>query len=214
MNHEPSERPDDAPGAAADGNSLEPIAERKRLAARRRFMGMGAGGAAALMVTVVHKRAFAGSKKTPALQSLCGSAATSPDLKGANGKNVLQQSAMGTPKGLVCNPPPHSCNLNNTAQSQYYAGPGEGRPTYAPFVNTSSSPAKVQYVKSSEFKNHGCGSLTATADASYNYRLYEKGWCPIKVSLLDGSLSYDTTKVYYTKKDNNFIPHDCEPGSY
>lgn len=201
MNQLPNENSGDSPGASAVRNSRGPMAERKRLAARRRFMRMGAGGAAALMVTVVHKRAFAGGsgKKTTAIQSLCGSAAMSPDLKGANGKNALQQSAMGTPKGLVCQPTRRdSCNAANVQQSDNN--------------HLNQFGQNVWFVKSSEFKNNGCGSLTATTNISANYRLYKQGYCPIVYT--NGALTYDTTAQYYKYVNGVLTAQNCTPGSY
>ena len=93
------------------GHRLTPSAEAevqteeaKRVAARRRFLRMGAGGSAVL-VTIVHKRAFAQgmSLKKGAIASACVSMQGVPDIKGLNQKKALQLSAMGNPKNVMCN---------------------------------------------------------------------------------------------------------------
>jgi len=198
MNDRIDDKVGPASGAGAGGEVQNPGIERKRLDARRRFMRLGAGGSAAVVVTVMHKRAFAGSKKTPSTQSLCGSN-TTPDLKGANGKNALQASAMGTPKGLVCYPQTTgSCNAYNNAWSDNNHLNGSG--------------GKVLYVKDSEF-NTGCGSVNNTLSFANNNRLYNKGFCPIKINP-NGSLSYDTTASFYKYVNGNLTAQACTPGVY
>jgi hypothetical protein len=77
----------------------------RRIEARRKFLRMGAGGSAALVVTVMHKRAFAGPKKGDgAVASNCASLRGVPDLRKADKKKALEASAMGTPKHMFCRP--------------------------------------------------------------------------------------------------------------
>ena len=163
-----------------------------RVEARRRFLRIGAGGSAALVVTVMHRRAFAsaGIKKN-VIASACTSLQGVPDLQNTKSKRALETSAMGTPKGLICRPkqagidpfnPPNMCKDGPFKNAQYRS------------VNTTQIQTYNDYSK----LNDGCGAVGYTVEASNNYRLYEKGWCPIKY---DGSgLNYDTSAVYFAPK--------------
>jgi hypothetical protein len=160
-------------------------ADDRRVQARRRFLRMGAGGSAALVVTVVHKRAFAGPKKN-VVASNCASLRGVPDLKHADKKKALETSAMGTPKGLICRPRDEPHPLPPAAgrkKSQFYKFPNDSGQQY--------------YISAKQFDD-GLGSIEKTVEASYNYRLYEKGYCPLKY---DGrNLTYDRSATYFEKK--------------
>ena len=80
-------------------------AETKQAAARRRFLRMGAGGSAAVLVTIVHKRALASGIKKGSLISRCASLNGTVDLKNATSKKPLEASIGGTYKNLTCNIP-------------------------------------------------------------------------------------------------------------
>lgn len=184
----------------------EQTVEDKKVAARRRFLRVGAQGSAALIVTVAHRRAFAGIKKN-VIASACASLQGTPDLVGADKKKALEASAMGTPKGLICRPrpPAHDPNKLNiltgqTKQAKYYKD-GFGTP--------------VQYISEKEF-NSGLGTLegpNSTVSASYNYRLYENGYCPIVVD--STGLKYDETAKYYVRSGDGSVknPYQFTPNS-
>jgi len=157
-------------------------AEDKRIAARRRFLKMGAGGSTAVMVTIAHRRAFAGMKKGQIISN-CVSLQGVPDLKGMNQKKALQLSPMGTPKGVQCNPKPATNQCVADQPSKYYNAQG----------------LQVAVVRSSKIKD-GCGNLTDTLFYQKDFRLYDKGYCPVILSP-SGELTYDTTAVFYEKKD-------------
>lgn len=153
----------------------------RRIEARRKFLRMGAGGSAALVVTVVHKRAFAGPKKGGGVvASNCASLRGVPDLRKADKKKALEASAMGTPKNMICRPrdqpPPHPGSPNK--KSKYYNQNGQ-----QPLVYSSK-----------KFKE-GLGDLDLTLQHANNYRLYEKGYCPIVYDQF--GLRYDTSAVYF-----------------
>lgn len=169
------------------------VAEAKRVAARRRFLRMGAGGSAAVLVTVVHKRAFAGGgAKKGSVISHCVSIGGVPDIKGMDQKKALQISAGGTLKHTVCYtspknpPPPYTCDqpLGGTA------------PVYG-LVQSAKGGWKVKEVARVEVfsdrqMKEGCGLLTSTPKDprpgmvesvyQYNYRLYKKFSCPIRLN--------------------------------
>lgn len=169
--------------------------ENKRLAARRRFMRMGTGGAAGLMVTVVHKRAFAGAKKTT-VQSLCGSLQGTPDfIKNGNGAGVTSKqitlSAMGTPKGLVCtNPSPNSSTAPRDNKTKYWAD--------SPFA--AGGPRKDVNGDWFTFNDNivaaGSGKLDTTLTQGNEWRILEHGYCPIKVDA-QGRLFVEQGKATY-----------------
>lgn len=189
----PDPRIEDKPSA---GQAAEvPSAEDRRVQARRRFLRTGAGGTAALIVTVTHKRAFAGIKKNT-VASNCASLRGVPDLKGADQKKALETSAMGTPKGLVCRPKgePPSCPTAGDKLAKY--------------VDSSGVPQ--YYISASVFKN-GCGSIERTVQASRNYRLYQKGWCPLKYDA--NGISYDTTAAYFKQKKGGLESVMCKVSS-
>lgn len=189
----PESRPEDQ-SVAEQQPALSHVDDR-RVEARRRFLRMGAGGTAALVVTVTHKRAFAGIKKN-VVASNCASLQGVPDLKNADRKKALETSAMGTPKGLICRPrdeTPPVCPTTSTKKSQFYK-----------FANDSG---QQFYISAKQF-NKGCGSIEQTLQASHNYRLYEKGYCPLKYDA--NGLYYDTTATYYKKKDGMFNLMQCE----
>jgi hypothetical protein len=189
----PESRPENEP-AVEQQPALSPTDDR-RVQARRRFLRLGAGGSAALVVTVVHKRAFAGIKKN-VVASNCASLQGVPDLKNADRKKALETSAMGTPKGLICRPrdeTPPICPTTSDKKSQFYKFPNDS--------------GKQFYISANKFKN-GCGSIEKTLQTSHNYRLYEKGYCPLKYDL--NGLDYDRSATYFRKKDGNFILTQCE----
>lgn len=170
-------------------------AEDRRVHARRRFLRLGAGGSAALVVTVVHKRAFAGIKKN-VVASNCASLQGVPDLKHADQKKALETSAMGTPKGLICRPReevPPACPTTSGKTSNFYK-----------FANDSG---KQFYISTKYFKD-GCGSIEKTLQTSHNYRLYEKGYCPLKYD--QNGLDYDRTATYFKKDHGVFVQMACE----
>ena len=147
------------------------------------------------MVTVVHQRAFAGVKKAT-VASACASLRGVPDLKRVTQKKALEASAFGTPKGLICRPKsgpdPNAigdCTKTKTAN----------------FFDING--VKPLYVSQNQLAK-GCGTLTSTVDKSYNFRLYEKGWCPVKYDAT--GLFYETTAKYYTKKDGILTANSCE----
>lgn len=157
--------------------------EEKRLAARRRFLRGGAGGAA-LVVTIVHKRAFAitssPSIKKGAIASQCTSLLGVADMTGLDKKKAIQLSQFGNaPKNVVCRPrpPTNSCGTEMN-KSQYRDASGN----------------LVNYLDPRQFKN-GCGQLEITLQKSYNFRLYEKGWCPVTYD--NGQLGYNASALYY-----------------
>ncbi len=192
----PDPRSDDTPPIAPSAPSAaEPTAEDRQAWARRRFLRVGAGGTAALVVTVTHKRAFAGIKKN-VVASNCASLQGVPDLKHADKKKALVTSAMGTPKGMICRPrdqTPPACPTISDKKSKYYKYPWDSGQQY--------------YISAGKFKK-GCGTIEQTVQTSYNYRLYEKGYCPIKFDA--NGLSYDTTATYYKKDKDGFVLKACE----
>lgn len=154
-----------------------------RTVARRRFLQMGAGGTAAVVVTVTHKRAFAGVKKG-LIASRCTSLRGVPDLKHSTGKNPLQTSAMGTPKGAICRPQVNDSNpLGSMSTTQT-----------AKFTDQSGTRFIVVDGKQLD---KGFGDINTTLNKAYNYRLYQEGYCPIV--LKDGAYQFDLTKAYFDK---------------
>ena len=188
-----------------EGSAATPLAaespptplESKRMAARRRFMRMGAGGAAGLMVTVVHKRAFAGAKKT-SVQSLCGSLQGTPDFI-KNNKNAgvtskkITLSAMGTPKGLVCTNPSPGSYTSREKEVDFRA---------AQYSNlTEINKGDKWYTYKEDIVKQGTGDLNSTLIKGNEWRLLEKGWCPIKVE--GGRVFVEPGHIYYKKGDWN-----------
>lgn len=175
----------------------------KRVAARRRFLRVGSAGSTAFVMTVVHQRAFAGGKKATAV-SACTSMVGIPDLTKVTGQKALATSAGGTPTGFICrskgnpatttagNPAPIGICTPGTNGS----GPGH----YSKFTDVNG--ARYLVAKDTELAK-GCGSLAgtfgqgATIPASYDFRLYEKGFCPLIYDSSTGQLSYNTSAVYY-----------------
>jgi hypothetical protein len=175
-------RDDDKNPAPTTGGPDSPssAAEDKRAAARRRFLKMGAGGSTAVVVTIMHRRAFAGIKKGQII-SQCVSLQGVPDLKGMDQKKALQLSPMGTPKGVQCLPRPATNTCSPKKDANYYNEQGI-RPVIA----------------SAKMISKGCGNLDDTIAYGNDFRLYEKGYCPVK---WDGDLlTYDTSAVFYEKK--------------
>lgn len=176
--------------------------EDRKIAARRRFLRISTQGSAALVVTVAHRRTFAGIKKN-VVASACASLQGTPDLKGANQKKALEASAMGTHKGLICRPRPPAPDPNKV---------GSCTPTKTSqfFELNGTNYSKVLYVDGKELEK-GCGSILInstppnnTISASYNYRLYEKGYCPI-VFDSSGGLEYKLDAVYYTRTGDGTV---------
>ena len=203
---------DVAEGRAHEQASAASV-EAKRLLARRRFMRMGAGGTAGLMVTVVHKRAF-GAKKTT-VQSLCGSLQGTPNfIKNGAGAGMTSKkitlSAMGTPKGLVCNAPPRGFNTTRNNEGRYFVVDGpfsslKGNPTVVP---ESGDPDKAKiYTFADQEVEWGGANLSESLTYGNEWRLVEKGWCPIYV---DGNGLLQTQKdVKVIKKADfrfSFVP--------
>lgn len=188
----PDPRSEDTPIASQPMQGAS--AEDRQGWARRRFLRAGAGGTAALVVTVAHKRAFAGIKKN-VVASNCASLQGVPDLKNADKKKALQTSAMGTPKGLICRPrdqSPPVCPTVSNKKSQFYKFP--------------NNEGKQFYISAGKFKN-GCGTIERTLQTSHNYRLYEKGYCPLKFDA--NGLYYDTTATYFKKDGSAFVQKAC-----
>ena len=198
-------------------NQREPIApeaspqdlratEEKRVAARRRFLRVGAGGSAALVMTVTHKRSFAGGVKKGVVASHCTSLQGVPDLKGVKNKKALEFSAMGTPKHLICRRPGDGQPQGNCAEiypSRYANINGD---TYL--------------VADGNELNKGCGNLNDTVAKSQNYRLYGQdnvggkapgygegsggGFCPIAFDN-SGNLNYVQADYFVKKVVNNVL---------
>ena len=178
----------DSPGAPQGDKPADDsgVAEAKRVAARRRFLRMGAGGSAAVLVTVVHKRAFAGgsSAKKGSVVSQCVSMGGTPDIKGLDHKKALQVSAGGTLKHTVCYtnpnnpPPPNTCNQPLGGEAPVYG-----------LVQSAKGGWKVEEVArvpvfSDNQMKHGCGNLEdmLSSPYQYNYRLYKKFYCPVRIN--------------------------------
>jgi len=176
-----SQHPEGDQTPAAEGT--EGAVEDKRVAARRRFLKMGAGGSTAMVVTIMHKRAFASTVKKGAIVSACVSLQGYPDIKGMNQKKALQLSPMGTPKGVVCNPKPKTNQCVANTPSTYYDGNGQ----------------RVLVVEGSKLSK-GCGNFDDTMFFQRDYRLYELGYCPVKINP-NGDLVYEAGLVYYDKDD-------------
>ena len=189
---------DVAEGRAHEQASAASV-EAKRLLARRRFMRMGAGGTAGLMVTVVHKRAF-GAKKTT-VQSLCGSLQGTPNfIKNGAGAGMTSKkitlSAMGTPKGLVCNAPRPGFNATRSNEGRYFlVDQNWGAPTLPrgpTIVVDSNDPNKAKiYTFTDQEIAWGGKDLSESLTYGNEWRLVEKGWCPIKVD--NGRLYIDSS---------------------
>lgn len=198
------------PQTVAEAGGAE---EAKRIAARRRFLHLGAGGSA-VMVTIVHKRAFAGGGtiKKGAIASACVSMQGVPDLKGVTQKKGLQASALGTPKNLACTPRP----VANTCITP------QGNDT---LINSFGNEVNFSYFDHNQLKD-GCGVLgtpigpdgnglinacDGTISCSYNYRLQVKHYCPI-VFDTNGGLTYDLNAKWYSidKKTGNVVTNACE----
>jgi len=155
-------------------------AEDKRIAARRRFLKMGAGGSTAMLVTIMHQRAFAKEPKIKKGQiiSACVSMQGVPDIKGMKQKKAIQLSPLGSPKHVMCRPKPatNQCAANNPSR----------------FFNADKE--HVLVVDGGTL-DKGCGNLDDTLHYQRDFRLYEKGYCPVKV--VNGDLMYDDTATYW-----------------
>jgi hypothetical protein len=179
-NQVPVDGPTEAPGSAA---------EDKRAAARRRFLKMGAGGSTAMMVTIMHKRAYAATTlKKGAIVSTCVSLQGYPDIKHMDRKKALQLSPGGTPKGVVCMPKPKTNQCVANQASKYYNDQGQ----------------KVLVVDGGKL-GKGCGNIDDSLFFQRDYRLYELGHCPVK-QLPNGDLTYETGLLYFEKDG------DCKVG--
>ena len=192
------------------GRGAVDAAEAKRVAARRRFLRAGGGGSAALVLTVVHKRSFAGMKKG-VIASQCTSLHGVADLTGAKHKKPLEMSAMGTPKNMICRQPGDGKPVGNC---------GEIYPSR--YVDQQG---KIYLVADGDEINKGCGNLQLTIDRSRNYRLYGKdkdgknagyggggdggGYCPIAYDAM-GDLNYQPNK-YYKRVDKKGGGYDVVP---
>lgn len=193
-------------------------AEAKRVAARRRFLRVGGGGSAALVLTVVHKRSFAGMKKG-VIASQCTSLRGVADLTGAKHKKPLEMSAMGTPKNMICRQPGDGKPVGNCQEiypSRYVDQNG-----------------KYYLVANGDEINKGCGNLELTVQKSANYRLYgtdkvggkPPGWgegshgeyCPIAFDA-NGDLNYVQKNYYKLKEDKGAIVVElkgaCKPAPF
>jgi hypothetical protein len=69
--------------------------------------------------------------------------------------------------------------------------------------STHRSGQHVNYFTDAQF-NNGCGDLTDTVNASYNYRLYQKGYCPVVIDAF-GNLTYDLNAQYYTFNNSHIL---------
>jgi hypothetical protein len=182
----------DLPGAGA---------EDRKVAARRRFL-RGASGGAALVLTVPHRRAFAAKKGT--LISNCTSLNGVPDLKNVTNKKALEASIMGTPKGAICRPKPPLPDPNDV---------GNCTPTkWSNYRDSSGN--KVLFVEDGQLKK-GCGSVmpnapgtSNTITSSYNYRLYEKGYCPLVWQ--GDELVYKSDAKYYKFEKDVLTEFSCQ----
>ena len=181
---------EDSAAASTAAESQPTAIENKRQAARRRFMRMGAGGAAGLMVTVVHKRAFAGAKKTT-VQSLCGSLQGTPDfIKNGGSSGVTSKkitlSAMGTPKGLVCTNPSKITDITRDNKTKYWSrSPFTTGTPYNP-VGARKETNGDWFTFNDNIVQAGYGSLDETLARGNEWRVLEHGYCPI--FLQDGKL--------------------------
>ena len=214
----------DAPGKPTAEQPGVDAAEAKRVAARRRFLRVGGGGSAALVLTVVHKRSFAGMKKG-VIASQCTSLQGVADLTGAKHKNPLVMSVGHTPKNMICRQPGDGKPVGNCAEiypSRYVDQNGNS-----------------YLVANGDEINKGCGNLQLTIDRSASYRLYGTdkrkndgsndgkppgwgegdggGYCPIGYDAL-GDLNY-IQKNYYKleKKDGVTITKlvgACKPAAF
>lgn len=185
----------DAGGTKAQAEGA-PVRVDQRIEARRRFLKGSAGGSAMLMLTVTHKRAFAGKKGTVA--SACTSLQGTPDLKGIQNKKALEASAMGTPKGLICRP------------KGPVEGPAlDGIPGTKWSENRDSSGNRVQVYKLAEMKN-GLGDIQTTLNYANKARLYDVGYCPIFIDS-SGVLQYDHNAQYYELKGGVLKAKACQP---
>ena len=199
---------EDSAAASTAAESQPTAIENKRQAARRRFMRMGAGGAAGLMVTVVHKRAFAGAKKTT-VQSLCGSLQGTPDfIKNGGSSGVTSKkitlSAMGTPKGLVCTNPSKNTSAIRENKTKYWS--------HSPFAAGArkvpdGQGGQVWYTFNDNIVEAGYGNLNDTLARGNEWRILEHGYCPIQVDA-QGQLVFvpgqGDAKVYY-RSYNNYV---------
>ena len=198
---------EDSAAASTAAESQPTAIENKRQAARRRFMRMGAGGAAGLMVTVVHKRAFAGAKKTT-VQSLCGSLQGKPDfIKNGGSSGVTSKkitlSAMGTPKGLVCkNPSPNTSALREN-KTKYWS--------HSPFAagarKVDVGGGQDWYTFNDNIVEAGYGNLNDTLARGNEWRILEHGYCPIQVDT-QGQLVFvpgQGPEKFYYKSYNNYV---------
>lgn len=198
---------EDSAAASSVAESQPTILENKRQAARRRFMRMGAGGAAGLMVTVVHKRAFAGAKKTT-VQSLCGSLQGTPDfIKNGGSSGVTSKkitlSAMGTPKGLVCkNPSPNTSALREN-KTKYWS--------HSPFAagarKVDVGGGQDWYTFNDNIVEAGYGNLNDTLARGNEWRILEHGYCPIQVDA-QGQLVFvpgQGPEKFYYNSYNNYV---------
>jgi hypothetical protein len=86
-------------------------------------------------------------------------------------------------------PPPHPGNP--TKQAKHYDQNGN-RPL----------------VYSSKVFSDGLGDLNLTLTHANNYRLYEKGYCPIVYDQF--GLRYNTSAVYYEKKGGSLTMKSCK----
>ncbi len=185
-------------------------AEETRVAARRRFLRAGAGGSAALVMTVTHKRAFAGMKKGVVASNCASLLQGTPDLTGMKHKKPLEFSAMGTPKNLICRTKDYPQPIGNCAEIY---------PSRYVDVN-----GNTKLVADGDELNKGCGRLDNnepghnTLQQSYNYRLYGQdkaggklpgygegsggGYCPVVIDA-NGDLNYVQMNYYKLPKVNN-----------
>ena len=189
------------------------IAENKRVAARRRFLRTGASGSAALIMTVTHKRSFAGGIKKGVLASNCTSLKGIADLTGTKHKTPLEVSAMGTPKNLICRHPDNPQPVGNCAEIY---------PSRYVDVN-----GNTYLVADGDELNKGCGNLQLTVQRSQNYRLYGldkvggkapgRGegsggeYCPIAFDA-NGDLNYVQKNYYKIESDGRIkLEGACKP---
>ena len=158
---------------------------------------MSAGGSAAVVVTITHRRAYAAKKG--ALASVCASVIGPPDIKDIKSKNPLELSSVrGGHKNLICpGPGKGQCSdtPDNNDPSDFFARRTD---LSFPKVQEDASDKNTRSYTKVKYWHHdlnkGCGTLEETLDKSYAYRLYEKGYCP--VVLENGTLKYKVATYY------------------
>jgi hypothetical protein len=145
---------------------------------------MGTGGSAAVVMTIVHKRASAGTSiKKGDIISRCTSLHGVADLKGATAKNPLEHSIGGTYKNLMCrretDPKPAPVgDCSQLESNKYYFDKEHDFPGQDDAVGPGTT-WNTRLRKKGEV-NKGCGTLEETIEAANPIR-ENLGYCPIKI---------------------------------